>query len=72
MTLAFQTDDAFFLAQGVNMNFGWSLPGAVIAKLVPPVGSDCAALPTLSRFGDLRAVYHAKIGVNIVAGSQLQ
>lgn len=54
------------------MNFGWSLPGAVIAKLVPPVGSDCAALPTLSRFGDLRAVYHAKIGVNIVAGSQLQ
>jgi len=28
--------DAFFVAQGVDMIFGWSLAGAVIAKLIPP------------------------------------
>src|SRR5262245_9814957 len=28
--------NAFFLAQGVDMIVGWSLAGAVIAKLIPP------------------------------------
>jgi hypothetical protein len=27
--------NAFFLAQGVDMVVGWSLAGAVIAKLIP-------------------------------------
>jgi hypothetical protein len=27
---------AFFLAQGVDMVVGWSLAGAVVAKLIPP------------------------------------
>ena len=30
--------NAFFLAQGVDMIVGWALAGAVIAKLIPPVG----------------------------------
>jgi len=38
--------DAFFLAQGVDMIVGWSLAGAVIAKLVPPAEPDRAAVPT--------------------------
>jgi len=28
--------NAFFLAQGLDMIVGWSLAGAVIAKLIPP------------------------------------
>ena len=28
--------NAFFLAQGVDMIVGWSLAGAVIARLIPP------------------------------------
>jgi hypothetical protein len=28
--------NAFFLAQGVDMVIGWSLAGAVIAKVIPP------------------------------------
>jgi hypothetical protein len=32
--------NAFFFAQGVDMVVGWSLAGAVIAKLIPPARAD--------------------------------
>src|SRR5262249_35398482 len=32
--------NAFFLPQAVDMIVGWALAGAVIAKLIPPVGTS--------------------------------